>query len=368
MLIKDNLNNKSIFRITGTPENFLTALRNGVWGFNEKNKKGWEKLNSGDIIFFHSKGGDSFFLQNPIPSIIGFGVVGDYFYEDADKLWIDEFINNSTYQYRFTFSEFYFYADIPLDESWDSTSLKKRDNTSNIINNLLSNSIPLSHLEGFPHMGSYSSIQNLDVKSKLLRSDKPLFCFKGLTGGETSSKPAEFSLLTSVNESLRFSTSLTIFDDVTQRIIKKGNRTYSVNTDLLAKAEKSHYQIIKDVHTQLQENGFDTYFNNHVDLFACKADTSILIEAKSIENRNFKSQSRKGIVQLFEYNFFEVQKFKIDQQLSKMDTHKLLVTSAIPYDKDYVGFINSLGICTASVNKSRLKSYGTHIDFDTLLQ
>ena len=47
---------KSIYRVTGTPENYLTALKSSTWGFRDNPKlvSQWKKLQPGDVIFFHS--------------------------------------------------------------------------------------------------------------------------------------------------------------------------------------------------------------------------------------------------------------------------------------------------------------------------
>src|SRR5688572_9673977 len=111
MDIISQLNIKPIYKITGTPENFLTALRFFTWGFNEKNVNHWNKLQPGDLIFFHSTV-DSKFLKKATSSIIGLGIVGNDFYINSDPLWIDEKIDSKKYPYKFSFSEIYLFANI----------------------------------------------------------------------------------------------------------------------------------------------------------------------------------------------------------------------------------------------------------------
>src|ERR1035437_9398469 len=98
---------KKIYRISGTPENYLTALRYKVWGFNKESKKYWDKLLPGDIIFFHSKGSDSEFFKSNKSCIVGFGVVGNNFFFNEEHLWIDEKLHEKSYPYRFSFSEMF---------------------------------------------------------------------------------------------------------------------------------------------------------------------------------------------------------------------------------------------------------------------
>jgi hypothetical protein len=355
---------KKIYRVSGTPENYLTALRFKVWGFNIDNKNHWDKLLPGDIIFFHSKGSDSKFISNPKSCIIGFGVVGNNFYVSDEHLWIDEKLDGKSYPYRFAFSEMFFFSDIPINDDWDSTSLDKSETTRQIINNILEAGIPLSDLNGFPHMGSYSSINNPEVRGLLLSSNRRINYFEGDTDSEIITKSADLKELSNEAETLRYATSLTVFDDIRERIIRSGSKKYDVSLDKLAKAEKVHFDIVSYLRLLLSSKGYKVYANNHVDLFAHNRKTSMLIEAKSIENRNFKSQSRKGIVQLFEYNFFEVSKFKTQSNLKFENEFKILATSDYPNDKDYVHFINSMNIKTLAVKESRHIAYGESINLD----
>jgi hypothetical protein len=359
-------NIKAIYRVTGTPENFLTALRFKVWGFNQERKKDWQKLMPGDIIFFHSKGSDSKFIRRPQSCVVGFGVVGNNFYEDAEPLWIDEKVDNKTYPYKFSFSEVYLFADIKINLDWDSTTLDKFENTEKIILKLLESAIPLNDLDGFPHMGSYSGIQSQDVKRTLLDSTRKLSFYKGELDEDLVSKSAELRELNNEAESLRYGTTLTIFDDIKERILNEPSGLYKYNAEKLAEAEKSHFDIVSHLRLLLANKGYKVYYNNHVDLFTYKNDRSFLIEAKSIENRNFISQSRKGIVQLFEYNYFEVNKFKQENNLKFNFETSLLATSDQPNDPEYVKFINSLDIKTIAVKNKSVINYGESVNVNSL--
>jgi hypothetical protein len=131
---------KSIFRVTGTPENYLTALRASTWGFKEELESKWRSLHTGDIIFFHSAKTSSHFLKpKELKScVVGFGVVGEKFFMGTSPLWIEEFEENRViYPYRFNFSEIYFFADVSLNESWDSQSLKKKEATAVVLGELV---------------------------------------------------------------------------------------------------------------------------------------------------------------------------------------------------------------------------------------
>lgn len=357
---------KKIYRISGTPENYLTALRYKVWGFNRENKKQWEKLLTGDIIFFHSKGVDSKFLTSSKSCIVGFGVVGNNFFEDEKPLWIDEKLDSKFYPYKFSFSEMFFFSEIPITDDWDSTSLEKADNTRQIINRLLANGILISDVDGFPHMGSFSVINNQEVRKYLLSANRTLNYYKGDAEAEFITKSTELLELRNDSEALRFSKTLTVFDDIRCRTIDRGIANYEVNLDKLATAETFHFNIVSYLRIFLLNKGYKTYSNNHIDLFAHNESTSLLIEAKSIENKNFKTQSRKGIVQLFEYNYFDVTKFKTEHDLKFVNDFKILATSDCPKDNEYIKFINSLNIKTLAVRNSSHSYYGDSIILENL--
>jgi len=366
MDILTQANIKAIYKVTGTPENFLTALRFKVWGFNKENQKHWKKLLPGDIIFFHSKGEHSKFIKKPQPSVLGFGVVGNNFFEDPEPLWIDEKLDGKSYPYKFSFSEIYLFTDIRVNDEWDSTSLEKLDATRSVISDLLEAAIPISDLGGFPVMGSYSGIQSSEVKSILLGSTKKLAFYDGVEDEEIPSKSSELKELTSEAEALRYATTLTVFDNIKERIFSEPSAQYGYNVDSLAKAEKSHFNIVATLRLFFANKGYQVYSNNHVDLFAFNKNNALMIEAKSIENKNFKSQSRKGIVQLFEYNYFELTKFKQDRELKFKNEISLLATSDKPKDSEYVRFINSLDIKTIAVKDSAFINYGESLNVETL--
>ena len=366
MNILSQTNIKAIYRVTGTPENFLTALRYKVWGFNHENQTHWKKLQPGDIIFFHSKGSDSKFLRKPKSGIIGFAVVGNHFYFNETKLWIDEKIDNKKYPFRFTFSELYLFSSIPINDDWDSTSLDKEEVTKQIVGTLIDSAIPLSDLEGFPHMGSYSAIQNPVVKELLLGSSRDLNFYQGEYDEDTLPKPSELKEIYEESEALRHGTTLTIFDDLRKKIVSENRISYDIDTAKLARAETSHFNVVSYLLSFFKSKNYHVFSNSHIDLFAFKGDRSILVEAKSIENKNFIPQSRKGIVQLFEYNYFEIAKFKIDRGIAFSEEVSLLATSDMPKNLEYVDFVNSLNIKTLAIKDNTALQYGKSLNLKAL--
>jgi len=356
---------KPIYRVTGTPENFLTALRYFTWGFN--NQSDWRRLYPGDIIFFHCKGSDSKFLKSPTPSVVGMGIVGTNFFEDTTPLWIDEKLEGKTYPYRFSFSEICMFSNVPINDEWDSTTLQKKDSTTQILRKLLDNAIPLSELDGFPHMGSYSRINGLPVRKYLLSLPRQLTFYKENDFSDVLFRASsELKEIGKIQETLRFSTSLTIFDDVQRKIINKASFRKEYNTESLQIAEFRHFDIVAHLTNVFREKGYQVYMNNHIDLFVHNNTNAVLIEAKSTENNNFISQSRKGLAQLFEYNYFDLGNFKLENNISFLSETSLLATSQKPIHTDYVKFVNSLKIKTIAVRDNAVSPYGDSIDLYSL--
>ena len=94
-----------------------------------------------------------------------------------------------------------------------------------------------------------------------------------------------------------------------------------------------------------------------MDLFAVKDNNSFLFEVKSLSGRNFRPQARKGIVQLFEYEYFEIRKFFEDQE-ALFKPKKAVIFSEGPKDMNYVGFMNDINIGTGFFSDRKLKPSG----------
>ncbi len=86
--------------LSGTAENWETALEGNIWGVRESNlKKLWENISNGDILFFY--------CLSPISGIIGFGKCQAKFKQDK-PLWPDEIREGRViYPYRWRFESIY---------------------------------------------------------------------------------------------------------------------------------------------------------------------------------------------------------------------------------------------------------------------
>lgn len=359
------INNKSIYKITGTPENFLTAIKYMVWGFNDGNRNNWSKLNAGDILLFHSKGSDSEFFKNSKSCVIGFGVLNGNKYESKNLLWIDEFkANKCIYPYKFEFSEIYTFSEIPDPSTWDSQTTNSQERTKEVLNTLLSNGIPISSIEGFPIMGSYSTILQPSVKEAIIFSNNKLFDFSNQN--DPCSLPTQFIQVTSPDSFFRNSTTLKVCNEITRRTINTEKKVYTRDLIALERAETKHYNTLSYVMEFFLSKGYDTYQNNHVDLFAHNNDSAFLIEVKSINKNNFKNQLRSGIVQLYEYNYFEIKKYLSDNNINPNFYSELLITSDPAEDTNYIDFINSLDKGIGFVDNRLIKPSGSNKFFKNI--
>jgi hypothetical protein len=365
---------KAIYRVTGTPENYLTALRSSTWGFRDNPRllSQWTKLQPGDVIFFHAQSLSRFLKDKDLSSrVVGFGVVGNHFFTGTSPLWIEEFeAGRVIYPYRFHFSEVYFFADIPVAGDWDSQSLVKQANTADIIKRLLAAGIPLKELPGFPHMQSYSVIKDQAVKETLLTSTRGLYAYRTREEDEDA-LPTRLTALAEVRDEkdlLRHTTGLTQFEDVGARVLRLDDGHRQVDLRKLQRAETAHADILSLLYRKLSERGYECFKNNHIDLLAVHADQgrSLLIEAKSNEGGNFRAQARKGIAQLFEYNYFEMERFKADRGLALQQEHQVLAFSQAPGDADYLGFLNTLRIRTLVAQAETITPLGDLTDFAEL--
>jgi hypothetical protein len=345
---------KAIYRVTGTPENYLTALRSSTWGFKDDPTllKQWTNLQPGDVIFFHAQSLSRFLKDKDLSSrVVGFGVVGNHFFTGTTPLWIEEFAEGRViYPHRFHFSEIYLFADIPLTGDWDSQSMLKQANTADVIKRLLAAGIPLKELPGFPHMQSYSVIKDQAVKAALLASTRGLYAYRTREEDEDAlpTKQTQLAEVRSKKDLLRHTTGLTQFEDIGARVVRMDNGERTVDLRKLQQAETAHADILSVLFDTLESRGYACFKNNHLDLLAVHAEhgRSLLIEAKSNENDNFRAQARKGIAQLFEYNYFEMQRFKTQRGLALPHEHQVLAFSQAPTDTAYLGFLNHLKIRT----------------------
>lgn len=368
MDFKSVLNQKQFFRFTGPPEHWLTAFKYMTWGLEEHHKERWKKIETGDIFFIHSTGAQTSAFKNAISGIIGIGVVGFDFSVKNNYLWHYEFKNNiNRWPLLIPLTEVYLFGELPDPSTWDSPTPKNDVSTGRLINQLVKNHIPIKEIKGFPQMGSFSTV-SMDVAQQILLQKRPLYLYSNhsFRGPTIEKKPSDLFEVHNATETLRHAASLRFLEEINKRLIIKPYSLVIRDNDILARADSTHQSILQDLISIFRKKGYATLSNEFVDLFAHNKNRSFLFEVKSTENRNFRVQARKGIVQLFEYDYFEINKFKEEKNINFKEQYRIFVPSREPTDKKYIKFINSLDLGVATVRDEMLKPVGEDFGFSKI--
>lgn len=362
-----SLNAKNLFRFTGPPENWLTAIKFMTWGLTNNYLDRWKEIQTGDVFLIHSTGPQTSLFKNAKSGIIGFGVVGSNFSIKKDYLWIHEYKDKiNKWPLLVPFSEIYLFSQLPDPTSWEAPGLSNIKDSERLVSVLLQSYIPLSQITGFPQMGSFSSVSR-EVAQQILYDKRPLHVYSNeALDSLVVSKSTKLEKINSASESMRYADTLQVFDNIKARVIKEKSSVYHWNNELLSKAEEIHCTILQNLIKLFQKKGYDTLSNKFVDLFAHNKDKSYLLEIKSTENANFRSQARKGLIQLYEYDYFEVRKFINDKKLSFKEKYNILVPSKQPRDDCYINFINDLSIGVALVENESLNPVGKDFGFSQI--
>ncbi len=369
MDLSSALNQKQFYRFTGPPEHWLTAFKFMTWGLEAKHQESWKKIQTGDVFFIHSTGYPRSAFRNAKSGIIGIGVVGFDFSVKENLLWHYEVKHHENkWPLLVPLTEVYLFGELPNPNTWDNPEPKNDANTESLINKILENLAPISEIKGFPPMGSFSGV-SMDVARQILSKNRRLFLYTGhSTRGiiKNEEKPSDLTVVKSATETLRSAATLRFLEDIQKRLIIKPYSLVERDNNILARAEESHYSVLQELIGIFRAKGYETLSNKHVDLFAHNNERSFLFEVKSTENRNFRVQARKGIVQLYEYDYFEINKFKQEQNIKFKDEYRILVPSKEPSDKKYIEFINALDLGVATVGENTLKPIGQDLGFSKI--
>ncbi len=175
-----------IYRFTGNPENWITAISHKAWALNENNKGLWENgLKDGDVVIFHSTAKSDFSGIKPKSSVIGFGYVGEgkYVKFSHDLWWYQEKRDGKNYwPYVVPLKEVYLFSNTTNIDFEKDISEKKEDEVFNNIEQILEKSIPISFLNkeahkinsgvpNFPVNGSASKINEIYERLILEQSE-----------------------------------------------------------------------------------------------------------------------------------------------------------------------------------------------------
>lgn len=362
------LEEKQFYRFTGPPEHWLTAIKHMTWGLEADLEERWKKIQTGDIFFIHSTGAQNSAFSNAVSGIIGIGVVGFHFTKKENHLWHYEVANNvNRWPLLVPLAEIYLFGEIPNPSTWESPTPENDIKTVRLIDQLLKGRIPTREIAGFPVMGSFSSV-SFEVSKQILFQKRSLYLYSGhsLRGLGFAERPSDLFEVRNATETLRHAASLRFLEEINRRLIVRPYSLVFRDNDILARAETAHHSVVEELINIFRKKGYATLSNEFVDLFAHDGKRSFLFEVKSTENKNFRSQARKGIVQLYEYDYFEINKFKQEKNISFKDQYRILVPSREPKDKAYVQFINSLALGVATVGQNSLKPVGTDFGFTKL--
>lgn len=354
MNLKD-LSQRQLYKFTGPPENWLTAIKFMTWGLEEKYLNRWQEIEPGDIFLMHSTSTHTIVKGAP-SSVIGFGVVSPEFSKKPGPLWLQEIEERKNiWPLLVPFSEIYLFSELRPQAMLEAPTAANTDLIFQESKELLSNASRLP--EGFPQMGSISSVRP-EIVARIFNEAGRFYLYEGKSSvTESYYKPTQLREIKDPKDIMRKPVTLSNLDEVKKKTIKLGTATYSKDLQTMERAEAGHHETLSFLFELLKSLGYETLYNRHVDLFAVKDGHSFLFEVKSLANKNFKAQARKGIVQLFEYEYFEIQEFLEERKL-KTEPNKALIFSQEPPDMNYIQFINSLKMGAGYFSERKLQSSG----------
>lgn len=133
-----------------------------------------------------------------------------------------------------------------------------------------------------------------------------------------------------------------------------GKQSTSATVDLVLRerASKAHHTLEKSLAEAARALGCDPKYNEHIDMYFDTTNGVVLAEIKSANGKNFHSQIRKGISQLFEYRF-------IYRDLIGPSVILLLITETPPTSSKtwLVEYLESLKITLAWQDSKSLKFF-----------
>lgn len=137
----------TVWRFTGNPENWLTAIGISKWALNEHNKLLWERdIRPGDVVLFHSTKKSDFSLR-AISSVIGFGYVGEGMTTKEDLWWVQEVRDRKNYwPYVVPLKEIYLFSEVNEIDFGTPVDQKQTSQVQQEIDRLLISAVAVSDL------------------------------------------------------------------------------------------------------------------------------------------------------------------------------------------------------------------------------
>ena len=334
-----------------------------TWGLEEKHLSRWQRIEPGDIFLMHSTSTNTMVKGAP-SSVIGFGVVSPDFRRKNGPLWLEELERHTNkWPLLVPFSEIYLFSKLRPPDALQAPNSSNNELVISESKELLAHAVRLP--DNFPKMGSISAVRP-EVAVEIFSHAERFYLYDSAEIKESYIAPKVLKRAETPADIIRKPVTLEQMQIIKKKTIRLGTATYAKDFQALEKAETAHHETLTRLFELLKSRGYETYYNRHVDLFAINDSNSFLFEVKSLANKNFKSQARKGIVQLFEYEYFEIRKF-LENNNQQNRPNKLLIFSRSPSDINYVGFINNLRLGAGYFTEKGLEASGQKTIFSNLI-
>lgn len=319
-IIKQLLISKPFKKLTGPPEHWLTTVNTKFWGVELKNKKKWENIFPGDLLIFHASSKTEYLDENIYleGGIIGIGIVGGKDQKDTPE-WIGEIKTLNVWPLLIRFSEIWWFGDV---KNIVNEPIKEKMNKGDayIIEDckkLLANAITFQEMRNrgcpIPAQGSVGNISS-ESREKLVqllasRLSNATVIEEAIPN-PTPNPLVEIKSFKDIDENAkRQAKNLRGFDpdenekEAAER--EKKEIAYGANMEAQERANRLHKTTLNILRDYVQKNGI-VPLQSDIDLYIEKNNNIFIFEVKSIHAENFKSQTRKAIAQILEYEYFDV--------------------------------------------------------------
>ena len=263
-MFQDYLGKKQFYKFTGPPENWITAIKYMTWGLEEKHRSTWVNIMPGDIFLMHSMSTNTR-LKNVTSAIVGFGVVGNEIKREKEEfLWIEEKEKHiNKWSLLVPFSEIYLFNQFPSPQSLPDVTSDNLDQINQIAAQLLSNSVPLSHIPGFSSMGSFSTVKD-EVVRRVFDYSNQFFVIGSSQDQNKIYIPSPLLEFEKKEDIFRYGASLSILKDVRRKVMNKSESIFVRDNTLLERANKEHQETLEKLRSLFRNRDYKVYCNQHV--------------------------------------------------------------------------------------------------------
>ena len=303
-------------KLTGPPEHWLTTLHTGFWGLTEDNRDKWSDLSEGDLFVLHATAPVYIKAPGLTGGVIGVGVL-EATSEKRSLEWLEEIRSEENgWPLLLHFKEVWWFGDTAAieDEPIRGKIAEGNDYLARDCRALLENRVSFGEMRKLkfqvPAQGSMARLKD-ENRDKLIRLLEPRLT-RSLSRDVAPGRSA-FSEVDPEDESLenlkRHSWGLKEIDpeeseeEASER--EEQTITYTRNARAQEKASQGHRKLRRTVSQHLIELGLKP-IESRIDVYVQKKAEAIVFELKTIHSKNFRTQTRSAVGQLFEYEYFEV--------------------------------------------------------------